>query len=230
MNKSALITQSNYIPWKGYFDSINKVDELVLYDQVQYTRRDWRNRNRIKAQNGLKWLTVPVQVKGKYYQPINQTVVADAGWGKQHWKTLLHNYRKAPFFDKYADALESIYLDTRTNLSEINATFIRFICDALGIETVIRDSTDFELHEGKNERLISICEQSGVTDYYSGPAAKTYIDEDLFASHGIAVHWLDYDGYPEYDQLYGPFEHSVTILDLLFSVGDDAPSFMKSFA
>ena len=101
MNKRVAIVQSNYIPWRGYFDLINSVDEFILYDDAQYTKRDWRNRNVIKSSNGLVWLTIPVQVKGKYFQKIRQAVVADEKWSLDHWNVIIHNYSKARYFSQY---------------------------------------------------------------------------------------------------------------------------------
>ena len=225
--KRALITQSDYIPWKGYFHSIKRVDELILLDDVQYTRRDWRNRNRIKTPQGLMWLTIPVQVRGKYSQTISETLVADLRWGPKHLETLRHCYSRAPYFRNYQALLEELYLGEQSQfLSEINRSFISAICDRLGIHTAIRRSSEFDLLPGKNKRLIAICQQSEITDYYTGKAARAYLDEGLFNASGIRVHWLDHSGYPEYPQLHGPFEHAVTVLDLLFMMGPEAPRFI----
>lgn len=230
MSKSILITQSNYIPWKGYFDNINMVDEFVVYDDMQYTKRDWRNRNQIKTPQGLFWLTVPVEVKGKFSQRINETCVSDKEWGKKHWKTIVANYSKAPYFKAYKDAFEPLYCDeSLQNLTEINVSFITTINSILGIKTSIRDSREFELAEEKTERLVDICKKCGATDYYTGPAAKDYMNEDLFSQENINVHYYDYSGYPEYPQLFGEFSHYVTILDLLFNTGSDIKNNMKSF-
>jgi hypothetical protein len=110
MPRKAAIVQSSYIPWKGYFDLIRQVDEFILYDDVQYTRRDWRNRNLIKTPHGLSWLTIPVDVKGKYFQSIRETRIADPGWAERHWKTIVHNYSRAPHFDHHRQKLEELYL------------------------------------------------------------------------------------------------------------------------
>jgi len=227
--KKIIITQSNYIPWKGYFDGIHLVDELVLYDDMQYTKRDWRNRNQIKTAQGLQWLSIPVEVKGKFNQKINETRISDPSWGKSHWQTILHNYRKAPFFDLYSDTLENLYQQPFEMLSEVNRTFIETLMGFLNIQTPIRWSSEFELAEERNERLIHICRQAGATDYFSGPAAQAYMDLEAFKNAGIRVHWLDYADYPEYPQFFGTFTHAVSVLDLLFHTGPQAPEFMKSF-
>lgn len=227
--RKVAITQSNYIPWKGFFDSVNLVDVFVLYDDMQYTKRDWRNRNKIKVENGTKWLSVPVEVKGKYFQKISETKISEPTWGKQHWMTLKHTYGKMPGFNLYKSIFEELYERDYTTISEVNHAFIKAICEILNIKTEIRWSHEFELGEGKTERLIAICEQLDATDYYTGSAAKAYMDETLFADKNINVHYYDYSGYPEYEQRFPPFEHGVSILDLLFSTGEKAPSFMKTF-
>lgn len=148
-----LITQSNYIPWKGYFDAIARADVLVLYDEMQYTKRDWRNRNKIKLPNGLQWLTIPVQVKGKFHQKINETKVTDGDWQQKHWNSLVHAYKKTPFFDDFASELEHLYLNQRYELlSVVNRTFIEQICTWLQIETEIRWSKEFDLVGDKSQK------------------------------------------------------------------------------
>jgi hypothetical protein len=228
--RKVAISQSNYIPWKGYFDSINMVDEFMLYDDMQYTRRDWRNRNKIKTKEGAKWLTVPVEVKGKYFQKINETLISDPKWGQDHWNSILHNYNKAPFFKDYKEIFEPLYLNSQEDhLSQVNYNFIKAICDILGITTKISWSSAYELKEDRNERLVDLCIKTGATDYFSGPAAKAYMDESLFEKENIRVHYYDYSGYPEYHQLHGEFDHAVSILDLLFCEGPESKKYMKTF-
>lgn len=228
--KKVAIVQSNYIPWKGYFDLINSVDEFILYDDAQYTKRDWRNRNIIKTKAGLKWLTIPVDTKGKQLQKIKDTVINDKQWNKKHWSVLRHNYSRAQCFREVSGFLESLYMSRHEKtLSAVNAAFITAVCDFLGIETKITWSMDYELADGKTEKLVSLCRQARATEYLSGPSAKGYIDEALFSGAGIALSYMDYSGYPEYAQLYPPFEHAVSILDLIFNEGTDAAKYMKTF-
>jgi len=230
VNKKVAVVQSNYIPWKGYFDLINLVDAFILYDTAQYTRRDWRNRNRIKTQNGLIWLTIPVEVKGKYSQKIKDTLISDIGWNRTHWKTITHNYSKAKYFSRYKEQFEELYLGCQEKyLSLINYRFLVAICEILEIKTRICWSMDYKLTEGKTERLVGLCKQVGATEYISGPTAKGYMDEDLFETEGIRLEYMDYSGYPEYNQLYPHFEHAVSIIDLIFNEGPDAPKYMMSF-
>lgn len=229
MKKRVAILQSNYIPWKGYFDLINLVDEFILYDDMQFTRRDWRNRNKIKTPDGPLWLTIPVETKGRFLQPIRETVVSDPDWGRKHWKTIRTFYSRAPHFKTFADLFESLYLSTTEKfLSRINYTFLTGICKLLNIQTRISWSMDYRIIEGKTERLVDLCRQAGATDYLSGPAARDYVVPELFAEAGIGLHWMDYSGYRPYPQLFPPFEHGVSILDLLFNTGHDARSYLKS--
>lgn len=227
--KSVAIVQSNYIPWKGYFDLIASVDEFILYDDMQYTRRDWRNRNQIKTPQGVQWLTVPVLVKGRYEQKICETQIDDsAGWASSHWKTLEQNYRRAAYFGEIAEWLRPIYADgTHDNLSQLNRVLIEAVMEYLGIRTRLSWSSDYQLIDGKTDRLADLCSQAGGTTYVSGPAAKDYMDEAVFEARGIELAWFDYTGYLEYPQLWGEFTHGVTILDLLFNCGKTAPNYMK---
>lgn len=206
------------------------VDEFIMYDDMQFTRRDWRNRNQIKTKDGLKWLTVPVEVKGKYLQKIKETKISDPKWGEGHWATIKHSYSKAKYFNEYKGIFEDLYLNNPDEyLSKVNYKFLKAVCNILSIKTKFRWSDEFELLEEKTERLVGICKQTGATDYYSGPAAKAYMNEDLFANENIKVHYFDYSGYPQYSQLHGDFVSAVTVLDLIFNEGPNATKFMKSF-
>ena len=228
--KKVAIVQSNYIPWKGYFDMIAAVDEFILYDDMQYTRRDWRNRNKIKTPRGPQWLTVPVRVKGKYHQTIRETEIAGIDWAKNHWKALVQNYSRAANFRTVAAIFEPLYLQCQhTHLSALNRELIEIVCGYLDIRTKISSSWDYScsLVEEKTGRLADLCVQAGGQRYLSGPAAKSYIQEQIFTEHNIQLCWFDYDGYPEYPQLWGRFDHGVTILDLLFNCGRSSRSYMK---
>jgi hypothetical protein len=226
--KKVAIVQSNYIPWKGYFDMIAAVNEFILYEDAQYTRRDWRNRNKIKTPRGTQWLTVPVKVQGKYHQTIRATEISGTEWARAHWKALCLNYRHASHFDAVSEQLAALYLETRySHLSHVNRALIEWVCDQLAIKTKISDCSAYRVGEGKTERLADLCVQAGAGEYIAGPAARAYLDEDIFADRGLKLTWFDYAGYPEYPQLWGEFRHEVTILDLLFNCGKDAPRYMK---
>ncbi|HDQ16304.1 MAG TPA: hypothetical protein ENN45_04525 [Bacteroidetes bacterium] len=226
--KKIAILQSNYIPWKGYFDIINSADEFILYDTAQYTKNDWRNRNIIKTFQGKNWITIPV--KHSISQKINEIKIHDKKWNIKHWKTLSANYSNAKYFGYYKELFENLYLNiTETFLSKINYLFITEITKILNINTKISWSTDYIIEGERSEKLVNICKQAGANEYISGPTAKCYLNESLFEKENIKVTWFDYSDYPEYSQLFPPFEHGVSILDLIFNEGQNAPKFMKSF-
>lgn len=213
------VLQSNYIPWKGYFDIIHDVDLFIFYDDVQYTRNDWRNRNRIKSRQGSSWLTIPVH--GGPDDLIHEVGFADPRWQQQHWRTLSQTYARSPFFANYRTLLEPVYLGTQwKTLSALNQHLVRLIAyEVLDIRTRFADSRDYRATGSKQDRLLDLLERCGANSYVSGPAARDYIDESRFVTADIKLIWKDYSGYPEYHQLSDPFEHSVSILDLLFNVG-----------
>ena len=225
--KKIAILQSNYIPWKGYFDIIKQVDEFIFYDDVQYTKNDWRNRNKIKTSSGPLWLTIPVRQEN-LSQKINETKVSQDNWAEKHWKSISLNYSKAPFYNLYKERLELFFMEMKSPyLSEINRSAIELLNSFLGIKTALTSSADYKLIEGKNERLIDLILQAGGTHYLSGPSAKDYIREDLFKEAGIEISWMDYSGYIEYPQLFPPFVHAVSVLDLILNTGPDSKEFMK---
>ncbi|WP_342612646.1 WbqC family protein [Burkholderia ambifaria] len=221
--KRVAIVQSNYIPWKGYFDLIAATDEFILYDDAQYTRRDWRNRNQIKTPQGVQWLTVPVRVKGRYHQSIRETEIDGTEWAEQHWTRLRQNYARAPHFARYAPELEALYLHGRHDtLSALNLAMLTWVNRQLGIATRMSSSSAYTLEGDRTDKLLNLCLQAGATEYLSGPAARDYLDESRFAAAQVAVRWFDYPAYPPYAQLWGEFVHGVTVLDVLFHCGPDA--------
>jgi WbqC-like protein len=225
--KRVAILQSNYIPWKGYFDIIHDVDTFIFYDDVQYTTRDWRNRNRIKTETGPQWLSIPVG-SHVHRRICDVTLPADGSWTAAHWSRIERGYRNAPEFARYRQYFKSFYLGhTWTSLSELNQALVLGICrDLLGVTTHFEQSTDYAPTGTRGERIIDLLQQAGADVYVSGPAARAYITDETFAKAGIEVVWKDYTGYPEYPQLHGPFRHDVSILDLLFHVGPAAPWFI----
>jgi hypothetical protein len=217
------VLQSNYIPWKGYFDIIHDVDLFIFHDDLQFTKADWRNRNLIKTPQGPQWLTIPVGSRDD--RLICDVELPPSGWSAKHWRVLQQHYAKAPYFSRYEPLCAEIYAQQRwTTLSEFNQFVISTVTrDCLGVETSFDDSRRFHLKGQKGERLLELLIAAGATTYVSGPAAKSYIDEALFGRSGIRVVWKDYSGYPEYEQCFPPFSHQVSILDLLFHVGPAAP-------
>ncbi|MGZ4994182.1 MAG: WbqC family protein [Methylobacter sp.] len=226
--KKIAIVQSNYIPWKGYFDMIAAVDEFIIYDDVQFTKNDWRNRNKIKTPTGIQWITIPVRQE-KLGQKISQTKVSDRRWAEKHWKSLKQNYSRAEGFSTYSSAIAETYQEASELefLSDINLLFLRTICKLIKIQTTISICTDYTLVGDRITRLVNLCEQASANVYLSGPAAKSYLEEDAFIKSGVTVEWMNYTGYREYPQLYPSFEHGVSIMDLLFNVGSQHSFYMK---
>jgi hypothetical protein len=230
MAKRVAILQSNYVPWKGYFDMIASVDEFIVLDDVQYTKNDWRNRNKLKTPSGPKWITVPVITADRWGQTIREAEIQPSPWAKDHWHSIEANYHRAPFFAEVADLIAPVYADPPPHISELNRRLINIVTVFLGIKTKVTDCADYDLPAGKNERVLALCQQAGAETYVSGPAAKAYLDENLFREHGIEVEWFGYKGYPEYPQLWGPFEHAVSVLDLMFNTGPNASRYFRKAA
>jgi hypothetical protein len=233
VSKAIVITQSNYLPWRGYFDLLRSADDVVLLDSVQYTRRDWRNRNLIKTPHGASWLTIPVEATGKYLQTIDETRIADPSWARRHCRALELAYRNAAFYEQVAPWLFGLLdgLATEQSLSAVNERTIRAICERLGIQARIQRCTDI-LPRGKlrdleaNERLIALAKELGATRYLSGPAAQAYLSIDRFHAEGIEVAWMDYEGYPPYPQLWDGFVPRVSVADLLLNTGLEARRYL----
>ena len=226
MTKKIAILQSNYIPWKGYFDIIAKSDVFVIYDEVQYTKNDWRNRNQLLTNNGKQWITIPVRQE-HINQKIYETKVSANNWQKKHISTLIANYSKAKYFKEYKDEIFEIYNFNSVYLSEINIFFIKSISNILEIKTDIIDSRELILNGDKNNKLIEACKKLKAEVYISGASAQNYLDVNAFLKENISIEWMDYTGYQEYSQVFKPFHHNVSILDLIFNTGPDAKSFLK---
>ena len=225
----AVILQPSYIPWRGYFHQIQKADVFVFYDCVQYDDRGWRNRNQIKTPQGLQWLTIPVKAKGNQVMgtPIKDVpIVWDADWAKKHLTALRHSYGKTPFFKDYAGLLEEFYSRRDVLLADFTCDFTVALARALGIaHTRFERSSNLPAVGTKSERLLSILKHMGATHYISGPSARDYMDMPAFAEAGISVEFIEYR-YPAYPQVHGDFEPQVSVLDLLFNVGGDAPRYI----
>jgi hypothetical protein len=229
VEKKVAIVQSNYIPWKGYFDLIAKADLFIFHDDLQYTKQDWRNRNKIKTPHGPKWLSIPCGSNEN--RLICKVVLRDHTWQRKHWHKIMQSYQFAPHFELYKAFFEEFYLQgTWTNLSDLNQFLIKKISRVyLGINTEFDDSRRYNLKEKKALRVLELLKKVGADIYLSGPKAKNYLDERVFEDTGIQIEWMDYNGYPKYDQLYPPFEHNVSIIDLLFSVGEGAKKYLKCY-
>ncbi len=225
MKKVALL-QSNYIPWKGYFSIIANVDLFVFHDDLQYTKQDWRNRNKIKTDKGLEWLTIPCGSNERIN--ICDVALNDPGWQKKHWNKIYQHYHKAKYFKDYKKFFEEVYLGVKwSKLSDMNQSVIKRIAtEVLGLDVQFDDTRKYKLESTKSDRVIELLTKVEATDYYSGPAAQSYLDVDRCQQHNINVHWMDYSHYQAYPQLYNGFEHAVSIIDLIFNVGPDARMYL----
>ena len=229
--KKVAIVQSNYIPWKGYFDMINMVDEFILYDNVQYTKNDWRNRNKIITPNGIRWLTIPIK-HSKLSQKIKDTKVSNPRWNNSHWSIIEANYSNSKYFSDFSFELRSAYENIDSlYLSDINFLFIRLICKYLKIDTKITKCSDYNYQrKGRIDSLISLIKESDASEYYTGPSARSYLMEEPFKKNNIKLTYMQYEPYRDYKQLNNKFIHSVSILDLLFNVGiQDAKNYFRKY-
>jgi hypothetical protein len=217
------VLQSNYIPWRGYFDLIHDVDTFVFYDDVQYTKGDWRNRNYLKTEKGRELLSIPVG--SRLDRKICEVAPADSRWQARHWKSITQYYARAPWFAQYRKFFEDFYLGRSWSyLSELNRYLIEWISkEVLGCTTRFLDSRSYELTGARSERLLQLLQRVGAKNYVSGPSARSYIDMDAFSAAGIDVQFKDYSGYPQYPQFYPPFIGEVSVLDLLFHRGPQSP-------
>jgi hypothetical protein len=230
MRKIAIL-QPNYIPWKGNFDLINQVDVFVFYDDVQYTVKDWRNRNVIKSPNGDKWLSVPVIHKGRRDQLICEAVIDNStNWQDVHYKTLKNNYQKLNGFKKYHYLLEDIYLNNKWDkLVDLNIFATKIIAKALGIKVEWAKSSELNFDGSKDgEKALKICKHFNADYFINGPASKPFMNEELFNENGVKLNYMEYT-YKEYNQLYPPFNHYVTVFDTLFNCGEDAKKYILNF-
>lgn len=225
-----VILQPSYIPWRGYFHQIALADVFVFYDDVKYDKNGWRNRNRIKTATGTRWLTIPVLTKGveTNQTPIHQIRINwSQDWIKKHWYTLATVYARAPFFDELACRLQPFYQTKPKLLADFTIELTMFLARCLGIRhTRFVRSSELNIALGhKTERLINILTHLGATEYLSGPAARNYLESDLFDQAGIHLEYMRYD-YPEYPQLFTPYDPQVSIIDLMFMTGSDALNYI----
>jgi hypothetical protein len=226
---NCVVLQPSYIPWRGYFHQIQKADVFVFYDDVQYDRDGWRNRNRIKTPNGPVWLTIPVLRKGSVTEGIeirDIRIAWDRPWNRKHWTAIETSYRRAPYFETYRGLLEPFYLSHPDRLADFTIALTVAIAGAMGLHgrRFVR-SSELGASGQKTDRLVEILGRVGADHYVSGPSARGYLEEEKLARAGVMLEYMTYD-YPEYDQLHPPYEAQVSILDLLFTKGPDAGRFI----
>lgn len=222
---NAVILQPSYIPWRGYFHQIAKADLFIFYDDVQYDKRGWRNRNRIKTPNRTRWLTIPVHSKGAQIEsiPICDIKISwEKNWAQDHWRTIQTSYAHAPFFSTYRSIIEGFYQQQPEFLADFTIDTTMQLTRLLGNDkTQFLRSSSLKVSGTKTDRLLAVLKAVGATHYISGPSARDYIDNNKFVEAGISLEYMQYD-YQPYDQLYPPFDPQVSILDLLFMTGPNA--------
>lgn len=222
--KRIVILQPGYIPWLGFFEQMSKCDIFVYLDDVQYTKNDWRNRNRIKTQKGIQWLTVPITYK--FGQKIKEVLINNAApWSKKHLQALRTWYNKSNFFKMYSVEIEGILTKERTFLVDLDIEIIQWIKEKLGLKCRTVLSSELSIGaEGKQLRLIEICKVLGCNCFYEGKSGNQYIDIKLFEAHDITIEFQEYH-HPYYNQLWlmeqGFISH-LSIIDLFFNHGPDS--------
>lgn len=220
------IIQSNFLPWLGYFDFIRETDLFIIHDDLQYTKGDWRNRNKIKTPRGVEWITVPVHYRSTS-QLIEETLVDySSPWPRRMLNRIRESYRHAPCFEPYFSELSELLSQPAPSISDLNLRLIHWVCRNLEIGTPIRMSREYHPQSTKTERLIGILTQVGASTYLSGPAARAYLIPEMFGQAGIRLEYKQYN-YPAYEQLYPPFELRVSVIDLLFMKGKDARFYLE---
>ncbi|MDH5888515.1 WbqC family protein [Vibrio splendidus] len=220
------ILQSNYIPWKGVFDMISQVDKFIFFEDVDYTNRDWRTRNKIRTKGDSKWLTVPVKKMPRGTKIFEISILNDGKWQRKHKSTIKQEYSKARYFKEYEWVLDEIYDKEWDSLSDFNISITKLLCEVIGIKCDFLNSINIKSHGDKDDKLISICKEVGATCYLSGPAAKSYIDPGKFENENIELSYIDYSKYPEYEQLHSGFEHFVSVLDVIFNCGPKSKEYI----
>jgi len=227
---NVVILQPSYIPWRGYFDQIRRADLFIFYDDVQYDKHGWRNRNQIKTHQGKQWLTIPVHSGGVTLGTPIRDVRIDWSkpWTKNHLKSLTFAYSKAPYFKEYVPLLKSFYERRDEFLADFTIETSIILARELGFASTrfMRSSEMVDIQGQKTDRVIDILKRVGATHYICGPSASSYMEPHKFDLAGITFEYMEYR-YPEYSQLYPPYEPYTSILDLMFMMGKASCSYIE---
>lgn len=222
------VHQPHYLPWLGYLDKIDQSDVFVILDNVQFKKREFQNRNRIKTPGGDLWLTVPVVTRGKYEQKTSEVEIDNTTtWREKHLKSLNMNYGKAPYYKEVMSKIEKFYVDTPYDkLMDLSADMLKLFMELMGISTPIKYESEFNIPGVRSERIVNICKALGADVYLSGSGAKAYLDEELFEKESLGLEYQHYK-HPEYSQLHGDFIPYMAAVDLIFNHGTDSYEIMK---
>ncbi len=217
-----VVLQPSYLPWLGYFDQIARADNFVFYDDVQFDKNGWRNRNKIKTPKGEQWLTVPVKLKNHMELPINKIEIDNGqNWRRKHLASLEINYTKARYFEDFHGFFTDLYARDWHYLVELSIYVIKEICGMMGLKRKFFFASGLNIFGERTERLVNICKHLGADCYLTGDAAKDYLQEDMFAKNSIKLEYQNYR-HPQYRQLYGDFLPYMSIVDLLFNCGKES--------
>ena len=229
MGKKIVIVQPSFIPWLGYFNMMEETDVFVFLDDVQFTVRDWRNRNRVRTDKGWLWLTVPVRLERPYYEYriVDVRIDNSQDWVSRHLKTFTHYYKRSGYFEEIFTILEKIYTLKHEFLEDLLLDLIFELTHYMGITVEFKRSIDMRIPPNfkKTERILNILEKmDGVDVYITGPKARNYLDVPLLGRRGIAVVWHEYE-HPFYNQIMWGTDYFIThlsIVDLLFNHGKES--------
>ncbi len=230
-NNAMILTghQPVYLSWLGLFHKIALADKFIFLDTVQYLKKDWNNRNKIKTANGIIWLTVPIITKGKFEQDVCDTYINNQmNWREKHWKSIHLNYKKAKYFDDYKDFFEGLYKKEWNNLTELNREITKYLLKVLGIKTEWIEAKELGLkgiHGGTNKEktnlIIEMCKKTKCINFIFGTLGRDYAHRESFDKENIRIYFQDYN-HPMYEQLWGKFESHLSVIDLLFNHGPES--------
>ena len=214
------ILQPSYLPWLGFFDQMAHADTFVFLDDIQYTRRDWRNRNRIRTKDNWAWLTVPVIQKDKFHQPLLETRIDNSvNWRHKHLQSIHHNYSRSPYFNLYFPYFESLYNKQWTYLVDLCYETIYYLCEKLNIHTPTLKSSELNAGGLKDEKILAICRKLNASHYLTGDKAKDYLSAEVFLEQNIVLEYHEYM-HPEYSQQFPCFVPYLSVIDVLFNLGE----------
>jgi WbqC-like protein family len=225
--RTLVVLQPGYLPWLGFFDQMHRSDVFVYYDDVQFDKHGWRNRNRIKTPAGALWLTVPVRHAGLGQPRIMDTLIdGSTSWARKHVRSIRQYYAKAPFLNRYLPEIEELLERPWAHLADLDIALAGVLAGWLSLEPTVHRASALGIAGDKSERLLNLCRHFGADRYLSGNAAQDYLEVDLFTRHGVAVEWQNYH-HPVYPQQHGQFMPFLSALDLLLNCGDESASILK---
>lgn len=220
--------QPVYLPWLGLFHKIALADKFVFFNEVQYLPKDWMNRNKIKTHTGEIWLTVPVLRKG-YRDRISSEMEInnDTDWKRKHLKSILINYKKAPYFERYSNFFEETYSKNWRYLDDLNEHMLKWFLEQLGIKLVFLKASEYKFEGTKSDLVLNMCKHLRADLYIFGELGKDYAKVDDFKDQGTHIIFQEYK-HPVYPQMFGDFIPNLSVIDLLFNCGPNSLDIIMS--